>query len=337
VAIDRRVDRVDAGPPTQRYRPRAPHRFGAGGPLREVTIHRLGPPDHWHLVTYGLSELDAKQSDDLGLSGWGFELTFRLAARPGDTEPLWAVDLLTNLAAYVWTSGHAFSPGHHLDLRGPIRLDAVSDLTAAVIVLDPTLGVLRGPFGAVEFFQVVALTADELELCRSWSTVGVVDALAARDPLFVTDLGRRSVLSDPAGVDRVGPGRRRGGGEPGPTGPARRVLERESRAELRVASLRWRSRPFGRTVAQLGAGASAALGPALRRQLGGEGGSFRVLGDDCEVRFVTTAAATWSASGARLEIGVPADEVEGLAALFDGRAGWGHRPAWSGLRWRVVP
>jgi suppressor of fused-like protein len=327
VAIDRRVDQVDAGPATQRYRPRAPHRFGPGGPLREVTTHRISPPDHWHLVTYGLSELDAKESDDPGLSGWGFELTFRLASGPDDPEPVWAVDFLTNLAAYVWTSGHAFSPGHHIDLRGPIRLDGASALTAAVIVLDPTLGVMRGPFGAVEFFQVVALTADELELCRSWSTAGVVEAVAARDPLFVTDLGRRSVLSDPELAATLGPGRRRAGVDPGGENPT----------ELRVGSLRWRSRPLGRTVAQLGAGAAAALGPALRRELAGGGGSFRVLGDDCEVRFVATGTATWSANGARLEIGVPADEVEGLAALFDGRTGWGHRPAWPGLRWRVNP
>jgi suppressor of fused-like protein len=306
-----------------RYRPRAPHRFRAGGPLREVTTHRVtqrvGDPSHWHLVTYGLSELDSKESEDLSLSGWGFELTFRLAAGADDAEPLWAVDLLTNLAAYVWSSGHPFSPGHHLDLRGPIRIDGGGELTAAVVVIDPTLGVMTGPFGAVEFFQIVALTADELELCRSWSTDGVIGLVAALDPLLVTDLGRRSIASDPSVAVRVG------------------LSESEGLAELRVASLRWRARPLGRTVAQLGAGAAAALGPALRRQLVEPGASFRVIGDDCEIRFVATGTATWRVDGARLEVRVPPDEVDGLAALFDGRIGWGHRPSWPGLRWRVVP
>ena len=277
-----------------------------------------------HLVTYGLSELDAKESDDPGLSGWGFELTFRLAADPDGPEPLWAVDLLTNLAAYVWTSGHAFSPGHHLDLRGPIRIDAESDLTAAVVVADPTLGAMRGPFGVVEFLQVVALTADELELCRSWSTDGLVERLARRDPLFVTDLDRRSLVADPGGrpdsglatAVRAGP---------------------EALAELRVGTLHWRSRPLGGTVARLGSGAAAALGPALRRTLTREGASFKVVGDDCEVRFVVAPAPTWSAAGVRLEVQVPLAEVEGLAALFDGRTGWGRRPPWPGLRWRVDP
>jgi hypothetical protein len=48
-------------------------------------------------------------------------------------------------------------------------------------------------------------------------------------------------------------------------------------------------------------------------------------------------AATWSTDGALLRVDVPLDEVDGLAGLFDGRTGWGRRPAWSGLRWRVVP
>jgi suppressor of fused-like protein len=338
------VDRIDAGPEHHRYHPRAPHRFQGGGPLREVTTHRLRRPDHWHLVTYGLSEVDAKESPDPARSGWGFELTFRLAAgvpasgAPGrprsrrrdsgpaldaaDPEPLWAVDLLTNLAAYVWSSGHPFAPGHHLDLRGPIRLDGGGELTAAVIVVDPTLGVMSGPFGTVEFLQVVALTADELELCRSWSTARVVELLAERDPLFVTALDRPSVLSDPAVAAEV----RRRAGDDG-----------SSLTELRVGSLSWRSRPWRPTVIQLGGGASAALGPALRRELIAPGASFRIVGDDREVRFVVSDLAGWTTDGPRLELGVPLVDVEGLAALFDGRTGWGRRPAWPDLRWRVVP
>jgi suppressor of fused-like protein len=355
-AIDRRVDRMDGGPEVRRYRPQAPHRFRGSGPLQEVTTHRLRRPDHWHLVTYGLSELDDKESDDAGVSGWGFELTFRLAAgvrgrlAPGadlggrrgrqtapdptdtdptdtdptdtDPEPLWAIDLLTNLAAYVWTSGHPFSPGHHLDLRGPIRIDGGGDLTAAVIVTDPALGAMKGPFGVVEFLQVVALTADELELCRSWSTDGVVELLARRDPLFVTALDRKSVLADPGVAEEVA---RRSGGDG------------SALTELRVGTLSWQSRPFGRLVAQLGAGAAAALGPALRRELIADGASFRIVGDHSEVRFVVSSEATWAADGVRLQLGVPLAEVEQLAALFDGRTGWGRRPAWRALRWRVVP
>jgi suppressor of fused-like protein len=318
-AIDRRVTRIDGGPEVHRYHPRAPHRFQGGGPLKTVTLHRLTAPDHWHLVTYGLSELDAKESDDLERSGWGFELTMRLAVS-SDAEPTWAVDLLTNLAAYVWTTDHGFAAGHHVDLRGPIRLDAPSDLTAAVLVVDPKLGRMKGPFGRVAFLQVVALTADELELCRSWSTEGVVRALSAQDPLLVTRLDRRSLLSEPsAAADLL----------------ARAGVDGGELSELRVATLSVRRRPTG-TVVQLGAGASAALGPALRRELVGEGATFSVIGDTGEVRFIVSEQPAWRSGPGRLDLDVPRSEVDGLAALFDGRPGWGRRPPWNGLRWHVV-
>ncbi|KAG1606612.1 hypothetical protein G6F45_013943 [Rhizopus arrhizus] len=38
------------------------------------------PVPHWHYITYGFSELYAKESSDADASGYGSELTFRLAA-----------------------------------------------------------------------------------------------------------------------------------------------------------------------------------------------------------------------------------------------------------------
>ena len=43
-----------------------------------ISIYRAEDPPHWHFVTYGFSELYSKESDDPAVSGWGFELTFRL-------------------------------------------------------------------------------------------------------------------------------------------------------------------------------------------------------------------------------------------------------------------
>jgi suppressor of fused len=325
-AIDRRVDRID-GPPAHRYRPRAPHRFREGGPLRSVTLHRVAEPDHWHLVTRGLSELDAKESDDPEQSGWGFELTMRIpvedpagAGSDPAAEPSWAADLLTNLAAYVWTGGHGFAAGHHVDLRGPVKLETGSALTAAVLAVDPTLGRMKGPFGRLSFLQLVPITADELELCRRWSTDGVLAALAERDPLWITRLDRTSLLSDPtAAADLL----------------AQASVDGGELSELRVATLIVRRRPTG-TVVQLGSGAAAALGPALRRELVGEGARFGVIGEEGELAFKVAEAPAWRNGPGRLEVDVPLSEVEAVAALFDGRDGWGHRPEWPGLRWHVV-
>ena len=58
------------------------------------------PVPHWHYVTYGFSELYAKESSDAATSGYGFELTFRLAAEAAEnadsTPPVWPMNLLQN-------------------------------------------------------------------------------------------------------------------------------------------------------------------------------------------------------------------------------------------------
>lgn len=320
--LDAHVDGCDGGPPLERYHPQPAH--GVSPPLEEVTLHAVGEPSHWHLVTRGLTELGAKQSPDPTRSGWGFELTLRLGRPEGEEAGRgqdWAVNLLTNLAAYVWTSGNAFAEGHHIDLGGPMRLKTATPITAAAMVRDPGLGAIDTPFGSVEFLQVVGLHAEELELCRSWNTEGVVGLLAERDPWLVTRLDRPSLLADPAVADRIA-----------------RLAARDgsSLTELRVATLRWTTHRIGAAVLTMGSGAAAALGPALRRELIGPGAAFVVISDPLTARFTVADEAGWRAEGDVVEIDVPLDEVEGLAALFDGRTGQGRRPAWPGLRFRVV-
>lgn len=340
-AIDDHVDRTDRSPEAGRYHPRPSNRFSGPGPVEAVTLHLVEDPLHWHLVTYGLTELHAKESPDADVSGWGFELTFRVAAdgaaaspvadRPGadatgdgpaePPRPLWAVDFLASLAAYVWSSQHPFAAGHNLDLRGPIRLDSDSAITAAAVVEDPALGALAGPYGRIEFLQVVGLTAAELELCRAWSTDGVVELLARDDPLLVTRLDRSSVDDDERWADEI----------------ARRMKEEGSSLhELRVASLRLKRRVRRGAVVQMGAGAASALGPALRRELVAPGATFTVVGDHADLSFVIDTEPGWTWEGDCLEVAVPQGDVDGVAALFDGRTGWGRLPEWPGLQFRVV-
>jgi len=316
-AIDEHVDHADGGPEVDRFHPRPPNRFSRVGSVEDISLHEISDPRHWHLVTYGLSELHSKQSRDKDLSGWGFELTFRVL---DEETPRWAVDFLASLAGYVWSSRHPFAEGHNLDLSGPIRLGGDSHLTAAMIVEDPVLGSLAGPFGMVQFLQVVGLTAGELELCRAWNTDGVRELLARDDPLLVTRLDRPAIDDDPRWVDEI----------------QRRTREEgSSLSELRVATLRVYRRIRRGHVVEMGVGAASALGPALRRELVAPGAVFSVVGDEHDVRFVVDEAG-WSWSGYALEVGVPLDALEGLAAFFDGSSGWGRLPDWPGLRFHVV-
>ena len=70
--------------------------------------------------SHALSELYAKESDDPEVSGYGFELTFRLAMEPGEVAdanaepPTWALNFLQNLARYVFQSGNVWEPVYGL-------------------------------------------------------------------------------------------------------------------------------------------------------------------------------------------------------------------------------
>ena len=290
------VDGVDGGPPRQSF---SPHRHG---PIDEVRIYALEHPNAWHLVTLGAADL-------------GFELTLRLP-RDDDELPLWAVDCLVSLVTYARNSGHGFAAGHQIDLRGPIKLGSKSPITAAGIVADPTLRT----FQSVAFLQVVGMTADELELCRSWRSTAVVELLRKRDPMLTTVLDRQSLFDD---ADL------RGEAEAGV------AAEGSALDELHVATLKWR-KPLRTLVVTLGAGASTALGPALRRKLNRAGASFVVVGDTGALRFAVAPAAAWHLDGDDLVVEVPIDEVESLARLFSGKVGSASLPLLPGLRFTVV-
>jgi suppressor of fused len=294
------LDRAEGGGPAEELMIRRP------GTVKQVRIYAVASPPHWHCVTVGLADL-------------GFELTLRLGRNDNDL-PYWTVDLLANLGAYVFRTGHQFAAGHHIDLRGPIKLDDPTEITAAAIVTDPGLSGWRG----VEFLQVVGLTADELELCRSWRTEAVIELLAANDALLVTRLERRSLLDDPK-VREL----------------AERGVAAEGSAleELRVGTLGWERRgwPKSRLVITIGAGAATGLGPALRRKLNRAGASFRVIGDAGDLLFLVADAPRWQEGPEGIVVAVPLAAVEELAGLFSGKVGSGGLGILPGLRFVVAP
>ena len=178
------------------------HRFALGGPdpLDGVSFYaRVEPVPHWHIIGYGMTELYAKETDNADESGWGFEFTFRVARTPEESEPpMWAANLLQNLARYVFSSGNWFEAGHHMNANGPLRLDSRTDMTAVAFAEDPELGTIETPHGRVQFLQVVGLTTDEYRAVQQWDASGVLGLLAERQPLLVTDLDRPSITAEPA-------------------------------------------------------------------------------------------------------------------------------------------
>ncbi|AWH55405.1 aminotransferase [Stenotrophomonas sp. ESTM1D_MKCIP4_1] len=252
-AINAALAPLYAGQEPRHYGTALPYTLGGQDPLDGISVYWADAPvPHWHYVTYGFSELYAKESSDADASGYGFELTFRLAAgkdeTAGSTPPVWPLNLLQNLARYVFGSGNVFEDGHHLNANGPIALETATRLCHLAFIADPQLPARDTDNGHLQFLQLVGLTDEEMEAIRRWSTHGVLQAMQPAMPLWITDLHRGSLLDDPALAAQV-----REGGE----------REGSSTGMLFIETLQWRQEA-GVTTLVLGAGQV----PSVRELLG---------------------------------------------------------------------
>lgn len=174
--------------------------LGGDDPLQGISAYRAthGGTPHWHFVTFGYSELFEKESDDAAVSGFGFEMTIRVADPEHlDEPPPWVFSLLQNLARYVFSSGNVFEPGHHLTLNGPIALGRDTRLVAAAFVSDPELPeTLSTPHGTLQFVQLVGISQDEYDAMRAWDTTKLLALFRETNPSLVTELTRTSYLDD---------------------------------------------------------------------------------------------------------------------------------------------
>ncbi|HZM74276.1 MAG TPA: suppressor of fused domain protein [Candidatus Limnocylindrales bacterium] len=213
-AINAALDGLYPGVQPKHYGTVMKWAFGGPDPLDGLSVYARD--DHWHFVTYGMSELYDKESDDPDRSGWGFEFTFRPGRDPSDPSgsepPMWAANFLQNLARYVFTTANAFGPGHHMDLNGPISLaEPDTAIRAVAFADDPELGEIDTPHGRLRFLQVVGLTLDEYAAVEGWDTTRLLEAMTPRLPLLVTDLKRGSLTDDPAVSAAIEEGARRDG------------------------------------------------------------------------------------------------------------------------------
>lgn len=173
-----------------------PYFLGGNDPLDMVRIFESesGGISHWHYITYGFTELYNKESDDKEISGFGFELTFRLKKNENE-PPIWPVNLLQNIARYVFDTGNIFAPGHHMNANGPIQLGYDTEITALGFISDPELPELDTENGSVEFVQMVGITNDEMEAVMCWNCRKLLNLFNEFLPLGITDLDRKSFMS----------------------------------------------------------------------------------------------------------------------------------------------
>lgn len=123
------------------------------------------PHGYQHIVTYGMSALYADAEAFGGeWSRWGYEMTMKLKAAKAE-DCMWALDMLSNLARYTYTSERWFEPNQYVGGDGSAinRDDPDSDISSLLIVADTEVAGADTLHGRLEFMQLVGITWHELE------------------------------------------------------------------------------------------------------------------------------------------------------------------------------
>ena len=300
-------------------------RLGGPDPLDGISAwKRTNPVPHWHYVTYGFSELYGKDSEDPDISGYGFELTFRLACDPlGDDPPTWPFSFLQNLARYVFKTGNLFGDGQWMSANGPIAVGADTLIHSLGLVFDPELPAIDTVHGRVEFLQVVGLTSDEENAAKQWQTRKLLEAMVPAMPLWITDLSRASLLDRPEIRAQVDTGTARDGSSTG---------------LLFTEVLEWslKKRFLGPMIATitLGAGQVDALADLLMLRLPFER-ELRMIGGGVAVAFAPAGENRFIEQDRTLRLELTADTARMLTQTLKPRAGSYCVPGLDTVRWEV--
>jgi hypothetical protein len=196
-AIDSRLKAVYGSQEPRHWATILKAMLGGPDPLDGISAYasKAGGISHLHFCTYGYSELYYnEEAVGKDFSGFGFEMTFRLASPlPPKTEPTWVYNFLQNLARYVFESGKCFEEYHWIPANGPIRLEYETDIVGLVFVRDPELPPIESPHGMVEFIQAFGITSAEIASLKagSRSSEQIIEEQRRLNPLLVTDLARR--------------------------------------------------------------------------------------------------------------------------------------------------
>ncbi|MDR0228447.1 MAG: suppressor of fused domain protein [Flavobacteriaceae bacterium] len=195
-SIDENLKKIYGEQEPQHFGNAIPYSLGGENPLDGLSVYNNDKQtDHFHIVSYGFSDLyyneEAVNND---FSGYGFELTMRLK-KQGDENIHWALNLMNNLAKYVFDSGKWFEEFHFIPTNSPIRLDYDTDLVGIAFALDPELGSVDTPNGRIDFLQMVAITQKELDMLwenpKTSETAKLIEVLRQDNPLLITDLDRK--------------------------------------------------------------------------------------------------------------------------------------------------
>lgn len=177
------------------YAPDVYWELGGDEPLNGVSIYDAG--DYYHFITYGLSELYEKESDDEEYSGYGMEFTFKLKKDGLEDEEKEIINIynyLQAIARITFTNGTLFEQYQSLSLgkNEGIDVNKKSLITDFIMVPDSKCEGIDTPNGRVNFVCFVGVTKNEINAKTSKEIT--VKELYEKIGSDITDYNRKSTI-----------------------------------------------------------------------------------------------------------------------------------------------
>jgi hypothetical protein len=143
---------------------------GGNQPLQGVSVYDGG--DYWHFVSYGLSELYEKETENREISGYGMEFTFKLKKEDYEdyeNEIKNIILILQNIAKITFTQGELFNSYEYLYTGQPEGIDDKhqSNITGFITIPDTNFKSINTPNGKVDFLEFIGVTNNELLAIRN--------------------------------------------------------------------------------------------------------------------------------------------------------------------------
>ena len=140
-------------------------KLGGNDPLQGISIYDGG--DFWHFVTYGLSELYEKETNNKEISGYGMEFTFKLKKdnyEDEEGEIRCICVILQSIARLTFTRGEIFKVYEYLYSGQTEGIDTKmqSNITGFITIPDQQLKTINTPNGKVDCVEFIGVTNNEL-------------------------------------------------------------------------------------------------------------------------------------------------------------------------------
>lgn len=170
-------------------------KFGGNDPLDGISIYDGG--DYWHFVTYGLSEIYEKETEDNDISGYGMEFTFKLKKDNYEDEEAEIKNIcgiLQSIAKITFTQGELFNSYEYLYTGQTEGVDTKmqSNITGFITIPDNNLATIDTKNGKVNFVEFIGVTNEELLEVKNKKID--VKTLYEKIGSDITDYNRKSVI-----------------------------------------------------------------------------------------------------------------------------------------------